>query len=258
MKIPQKILNTSVLVFVIAFTVLCAFQIKKLKFNYDFEAFFPNEDDELGVYETHRNRFEWDNEFVLLGIENKKGIFQKDFLEKIEKLSNELKDIPHTDRIISPTTIKNISLSGLAPVQKRLLHIDDPSLYKDDSVAIYSTPELIGSFFPKDAKSISIFIKTKDNLSKVKSDSLARNIEKAFNKYHFDEVHFVGRIVAQDVYLKNLIFMGFFQVTLWHRCSDDDCDGFYILDLRYYGNDESIIRYYDLYAPNHDIYCRYE
>jgi small-conductance mechanosensitive channel len=65
-------------------------------------------------------------------------------------------------------------------------------------------PNSLVHFFPKDAKSISIFIKTKDNLSKVKSDSLARNIEKAFNKYHFDEVHFVGRIVAQDVYLKNL------------------------------------------------------
>ena len=85
MKIPQKTLNTLVLVFVIAFTVLCAFKIKDLKFNYDFEAFFPNEDNELGLYETHRNRFEWDNEFVLLGIENKKGIFHKDFLEKVEK-----------------------------------------------------------------------------------------------------------------------------------------------------------------------------
>ena len=95
-----------------------------------------------------------------MGIENKKGIFRKDFLEKVNALSNELKDIPHTDRVISPTNIKNISLSGLAPVQKRLLHIDDESLYKDDSTNIYSTPELIGSFFPKDAKSISIFIKT--------------------------------------------------------------------------------------------------
>jgi predicted RND superfamily exporter protein len=204
MKIPQKILNSFVIVFVIGFTILCAFQIKDLKFNYDFEAFFPNEDNELGIYETHRNRFEWDNEFVLLGIENKKGIFRKDFLEKVNALSNELKEVPHTDRVISPTNIKNISLSGLAPVQKRLLHIDDESLYKDDSTNIYSTPELIGSFFPKDAKSISIFIKTEEGLSKVKSDSLARNIEKAFNKYHFDEVHFVGRIVAQDVYLKNL------------------------------------------------------
>ncbi|MBC7696352.1 MAG: MMPL family transporter [Burkholderiales bacterium] len=204
MKIPQKILNTSILVFVIAFSILCAFKIKDLKFNYDFEAFFPNEDNELGVYETHRNRFEWDNEFVLLGIENKNGIFKKDFLQKIENLSNDLKKIPYTDRVISPTNIKNISLSGLAPVQKRLMHVDDESLYKEDSINIYNTPELIGSFFPKDAKSISIFIKTKEGLGKTKSDSLARNIEKAFTKYHFDEVHYVGRIVAQDVYLKNL------------------------------------------------------
>lgn len=204
MKIPQKILNTSILIFVVAFSVLCAFKIKDLKFNYDFEAFFPNEDNELGVYETHRNRFEWDNEFVLLGIENKNGIFKKDFLQKIESLSNELKEISHTDRVISPTNIKNISLSGLAPVQKRLMHVDDVSLYKDDSINIYNTPELIGSFFPKDAKSISIFIKTKEGLSKAKSDSLAKNIEQAFMKYNFDEVHYVGRIVAQDVYLKNL------------------------------------------------------
>lgn len=204
MKIPQKILNSSILILVIGFSILCGFKIKDLKFNYDFEAFFPNEDNELSVYETHRNRFEWDNEFVLLGIENKAGIFRKDFLEKIESLSNELKILPHIDRVISPTNIKNISLSGLAPIQKRLLHIDDESLYKEDSINIYSTPELVGSFFPKDAKSISIFIKTKEGLSKNKSDSLARNIEEAFKKYNFDEVHFVGRIVAQNVYLQNL------------------------------------------------------
>lgn len=204
MKIPQKILNTSVLFFVIAFSILCAFKIQDLKFDYDFEAFFPNEDNELGVYETHRHRFEWDNEFVLLGLENKKGIFKKDFLEKVEALTKDLKNLTYTDRVISPTNIKNISLSGFAPVQKRLLHIENEELYKDDSVTIYNTPELIGSFFPKDAKSISIFIKTKEGLNKVKSDSLARDIEKAFTKYNFDEVHFVGRIVAQDVYLKNL------------------------------------------------------
>jgi predicted RND superfamily exporter protein len=204
MKFSQKLINYSVLVFVISFTVLCAFKIQDLKFDYDFEAFFPNEDNELEVYETHRNRFEWDNEFVLLALENKSGIFKKEFLQKVEALSNELKQIPHTDRVISPTNIKNISLSGIVPIQKRLLHIDDETLYKDDSINIYNTPELIGSFFPKDAKSLSIFIKTEEGLSKVKSDSLARNIEKAFTKYHFDEVHFVGRIVAQDVYLKNL------------------------------------------------------
>jgi predicted RND superfamily exporter protein len=204
MKLSQKTLSYITLAFVIGFTILCAFQIKKIQFNYDFEAFFPNEDNELEVYQTHRNRFEWDNEFVLIGIENKAGIFKKDFLQKVDSFSNDLKTIRYADRIISPTNIKNISLSGLAPVQKRLIHLEDESLYKEDSTNIYNTPELIGSFFPTDAKSISIFIKTDEGLSKVKCDSLSRNIEKAFNKYHFDDVHFVGRIVAQDVYLKNL------------------------------------------------------
>lgn len=204
MKVSQKSLSYIVLLIVIGFTVLCAFYIKNIKFNYDFEAFFPNEDNELEVYETHRNRFEWDNEFVLIAIENKTGIFKKDFLQKVESFSNDLKTIRYTDRIISPTNIKNISLSGIVPIQKRLLHIEDESLYKEDSSTIYNTPELIGSFFPNDAKSLSIFIKTDEGLSKIKCDSLARNIEKAFKKYHFDEVHFVGRIVAQDVYLQNL------------------------------------------------------
>lgn len=204
MKFSQKKLNYLIIAFVIGFSVLCAFKIKDLKFDYNFEAFFPNEDSELEVYENHRKRFEWDNEFVLLGIENKKGIFKKDFLYKIDSLTKELNNLQFVNRVLSPTNIKNISLGGLAPVQKRLMHIDDESLYKDDSIAIYNTPQLIGSFFPKNAKSLSIFIKTDENLSKKKSDSLARNIEHTFSKYKFDEVHFVGRIVAQDVYLKNL------------------------------------------------------
>lgn len=204
MQFSQKKFSYIVISLIILISVVFAVKIKDLKFDYDFEAFFPNEDRELEIYQSHRNRFEWDNEFVLLGIENKKGIFKKDFLEKIESLTNELKNIPHIDRVISPTNIKNISLSGLAPVQTRLLHIDDESLYNEDSAHIYNTPELVGSFFPKDAKSISIFIKTEEGLSKAKCDSLSQNISNVFSKYKFDEVHFVGRIVAQDVYLKNL------------------------------------------------------
>ncbi len=203
MRISQKIYSIIVLSFVLLFSVWCAYKVRELKFDYDFEAFFPNEDNELEQYQTFRNRFEWDNEFVLLAMENKEGIFKKDFLQKIDSLSHDLKQLVYVDRVISPTTIRNMSLNGL-PVQKRLMHTDDESLYREDSIHIYNTPELIGSFFPPDARSLCIYIKTDQGLSKTKSDSLARGIEKAFAKYHFDEIHFVGRIVAQDVYLKNL------------------------------------------------------
>lgn len=194
------------LVIAVVFLLTCAsfHFISKLKFNYDFEAFFPNEDKELIVYENFRKTFEHDNEFVLLGIENKKGIFQKDFLTKIDSLTNNLKKIKHVERVISPTNLKQVNFAGLTPIEVNLLHINDTSLYKTDSVNVYSSPQLIGSFFPTDAKSVCIFVKNSDNLSKVKSDTLANRIERAFKKYAFDDVHYVGRIVAQDVYLQKL------------------------------------------------------
>jgi predicted RND superfamily exporter protein len=75
---------------VIFFSVFCAYNLKDIKFDYDFEAFFPNEDKELELYNNYRQTFGYDNEFVLIALENKKGIFQKDFLEKVNKLAEEV------------------------------------------------------------------------------------------------------------------------------------------------------------------------
>jgi predicted RND superfamily exporter protein len=175
-----------------------------MKFDYDFEAFFPNEDRELELYNAYRKTFGYDNEYVLLALENKGGIFKKDFLVKIDSLTKELERIKHITRVTSPTNLKALSFGGLMPVQKRVLHVDDPELYTDDSTEIYNTPHLVGSFFPKDAQSLSIFVKTEDVLTKNESDSLASAIELSLAKYNFSGTHYVGRIFAQKVYLDNL------------------------------------------------------
>ena len=175
-----------------------------LKFNYDFEAFFPNEDDELEHYTTYRKTFEYDNEFVLVALENKKGIFKKDFLLRIDSLTKELSVLKHVKHVNSPTNLKTTALGGLVPVQTQVLHFEDESTYKTDSAVIYNSPFLVGSYFPKNAASLSLFIKTDDVLTKKQCDFLAKNLESTIQKYKFDEVHMVGRIFAQQVYLVNL------------------------------------------------------
>lgn len=200
----QKKYYTLVLISVILFTILSSFRLLNLSFNYDFESFFPNEDNELGVYNNYRKTFEYDNEFALIAIENKVGIFNKNFLLKVDQFCKDIEKIENVVRVNSPTNLKNISLGGLIPVQTRILHIEDESLYKEDSVAIYQSPYLIGSFFPENAKSLSIFIKTKDILTKSECDKLAKDLTSLINAYKFEDVHYVGRIFAQDVYLKNL------------------------------------------------------
>ncbi|MES2680564.1 MAG: MMPL family transporter [Bacteroidota bacterium] len=200
----QKKYNLVIIILVIAFSVFCGSRISLLKFDYDFEAFFPNEDNELELYNQYRKTFEYDNEFALAGIENKSGIFKKDFLLRIDSLTKQLSRLQYVQRVSSPTNLKILSLNSIIPVQKRVLHFDDESLYKDDSLAIYQSPFLVGSYFAMNARSLSIYIKTDDILSKKKSDQLARNIEALIRSFGFDEVHFVGRIFAQNVYLVTL------------------------------------------------------
>jgi uncharacterized protein len=139
-----------------------------------------------------------------VALENKKGIFRKDFLEKVNSLTGDFQTVPYVTRVISPTNLKNLSLGGLVPIQTRVLHFDDPGLYKEDSATIYESGEFVGSFFPKNATSLTIYIKTQDGLSKAKSDTVARRIVEAMAHYKFDDTHYVGRIFAQNVYLKTL------------------------------------------------------
>lgn len=200
----QKTYNLIIIGFVLVFSLFCVYKLQNIKFDYDFEAFFPNEDHELEIYNNYRKTFEYDNEFALVAIENKGGIFKKDFLLKIDSLTKKLTNLKYVQRVTSPTNLKTLSLGGLIPIQTSVLHFQDPDLYREDSIAIYRSSHLIGSFFPLNAKSVSIYIKTDDVLTKKQCDSLANGIETILNDFKFEETHYVGRIFAQNVYLKNL------------------------------------------------------
>lgn len=200
----QKTYYTFVVSFVLLFSVLCGTRLTNLQFNYDFEAFFPNEDNELELYNQYRKTFEYDNEFCLVGIERKAGIFDKTFLKNIDSITQLFSRLPDIVRVTSPTNLKLISFNGLSPVSERVLHFENPDLYKDDSLKVYNSDNLVGSFFPTDAKSVSIFLRTKDQLTKTESDSLANRLERIIKIIPFDDVHYVGRIFAQNVYLNTL------------------------------------------------------
>ncbi|MBA3663889.1 MAG: MMPL family transporter [Bacteroidetes bacterium] len=201
------------LIFVLLFSAFCAYRIQFLKFDYDFEAFFPNENNELEIYNNYRNTFEHDNEFALVALENKSGIFNKAFLFKIDSLTKAFGNLKYIQKVTSPTNLKKLSFGGLLPSQSRILHFENEELYKEDSITIYQSQHLIGSFFPLNAKSVTIYIKTEENLKKRQCDSLAKSIEAELAKFRFDDVHYVGRIFAQNVYLENLksefgVFLG--------------------------------------------------
>ncbi len=180
------------------------FFASRLQFDYDFEKFFPDNDPALPFFQEHRKTFGFDNEFILVAIENKRGIFEKDFLTRVHKAAEELKKARYVEQVVSPTTLKKVSLQELGFMQTPLLHYEDPGLYSDDSTYIYSSRQWKNTFFAADGRSLCVYLKSKDGISKLKSDSLAKAIESIVAAGNFDEAHFAGRIFAQAVYLDKL------------------------------------------------------
>jgi predicted RND superfamily exporter protein len=199
-----KIISWISLGLVVLITGLSIYELRKIKFNYDFESFFPVDDPDLDVYLDFRKTFEYDNEFVLIAIENKKGVFQKDFLEKIETLSDSLRNIPDITAVTSPTTLENVSITEFGPVHFPYIHVDDPSRYASDSALIFRSPELMGSFFSANGKSVSLFLKTTEGINKANSDSLVANINGLLDGLHFDKVRTASKAKGQKVYLERL------------------------------------------------------
>ena len=199
-----KVLSYLSLGLVLLITAFSIYELRKIKFNYDFENFFPVNDPDLDVYLDFRKTFEYDNEFVLIAVENKKGVFQKSFLEKIELLSDSLKLVPDIISVTSPTTLQNTSITAFGPIRTPLIHVDESERYKSDSALIFQSEELIGSFFSKDGKSISLFIKTTQGINKINSDKLVATVNRLLVNSNFDKFRTASKAQGQKTYLDRL------------------------------------------------------
>ena len=162
-----------------------------LQFDYDFEKFFPQEDEGLVFYKKYRETFENDNDFILLGIKNESGLFNQAFFDSVHKFTLELRELPHLREVISPfeLTFFEISPMGLGFKEVGYFHPQAPELYKQDSVRLLSNNEPIAEMVSIENSSIVLVVKNVQFISKEKSDELATELLKVVDAHYFDEVH---------------------------------------------------------------------
>ena len=90
----------------ILITAFLGYHLKDIRFDYDFENFFPSHDEETTFFFDYRDDFQSDNDFLLISIENEKGIFKSDFLKRVDDFSRGLENIEHVDYVRSITSEK--------------------------------------------------------------------------------------------------------------------------------------------------------
>lgn len=164
-----------------------------LKFSFNFEDFFPQGDPDLQFFERFKEKFEADDNFLLIAIENEEGVFEQDFLEKFDSLGKLIKPLEVITGVQSITTVKYPIISPLFTTQVDAIHIDDPSRYEEDKKRLLEDERFVGNLISEDAKSVVLFAKTTDKMLQSEVENLMDSVRLLVNSFDFDAQHYLGR-----------------------------------------------------------------
>ena len=197
----HKSLAKLTLLIILIISILATISSFRISFDYDFEKFFPLGDQDLDFYLEYRQQFENDNDFLLLGFENKQGVFQENFLLKIDSLSNFLRSLSQVDQVLSPTNISRALHGPMGWIPISYLHLDEPDRLVEDSVKIYEQQELVGQLFSSDGKSLCMVVKHRQNINRAGADSLMTCLTTKIQTLGLPQPHLAGKVRAQPEYL---------------------------------------------------------
>jgi len=194
----------AVLAFLTVVLLFLGFRASQLQFDYDFEKFFPQDDQDLAFFKEYRDRFENDNDFIILAFRNSNGIFDPSFLKKLSEFDDSLQTLPHLREIISPLDLNyfEFKAGAFAPLEKSFFHPDKPSLYHTDSLRIATTTQPIANMVNLENQSLIILVKNVQLISKQKSDELAISMRNMLERQDFEEYHVMGKIIGQLEYIE--------------------------------------------------------
>jgi predicted RND superfamily exporter protein len=201
-----KKLSYIVLSIVLLLTIYLGFQIPNTKFDYNFEDFFPANDEEADFFFAHRALFESDNDFILITIENEEGVFDSTFLKHVHSFSKEVDslDLVKFTRDLTSEEETFIYANGITG-SRPYINFEDID-FSRDSAAIFKNKELINTLINEDGSAVSVFVRHKDYLSKKKSDKIVQQITEIYETYEFDKVRMAGRTVGQIFYIDTMTF----------------------------------------------------
>ncbi|HKL40187.1 MAG TPA: MMPL family transporter, partial [Cryomorphaceae bacterium] len=190
------------LILLLAISAFFATTLPDTGFDYNFDKFFKPDDEATKYFQTHRDTFSTDNDFILVGLVNNSGVLETDFLTKVEKLTADLEQMPHVISVISPTNAKiRVREPLTGSIFERPLLTGKRQL---DSTRVFSDPSITENLFSVDTAAISIVAMTEEFLNKDNSDELAESLNEVLSHYNFDGVHLSGRAIGQVVFIKKI------------------------------------------------------
>ena len=225
---PKTVIGTTLILSVLG--VLLA--LTRVQFRFDLEDFFPEGDPSLAFFNEFKEKFEPDDNFLMVAIHRKEGVFKQDFLKEVEAFSRDFRRINYpVKKLIAQDTFDNkvyrykkiegspdstlyihpiVSVQSLLQVQYPqwipmmgfttipAIHIDEPDKFDLDKKRILADDRLVNTLIAEDAKTLVITAKTHTQTTQEVARNLVYTLHDILdNQYNFDAYHILGPVNFQ-------------------------------------------------------------
>ncbi|QSE96369.1 efflux RND transporter permease subunit [Fulvivirga lutea] len=189
---------------VVIITIIAASQLPKLQFNYVFEEFFPVDDPDLITYLEFADKFENDNDYLLIGLQSANGIFNEEFIKKLDGLTTHFEKHPATSEVRSIANIQQPIISMAGYYEVPLIHVNELNRLEQDSIRLFKQTELAETFISKSGKATLVLLKHDKFRSKQEADEFVNETIKAIKSYNFDNYTLAGKLYAQGIFIDKI------------------------------------------------------
>ncbi len=174
-------------------SLLALFFSFKVEADFNFEQFFPDGDPDLDYFYEFISEFETDDNFLLVGIERKNGIFEQDFLNDFHDFSKKAKRLPFVTSAQSITLLQYPQKTPFGFTASAAVHRNRPEKFEQDKKRLLEDERFSGTLISEDANSAVVALKLIDNIQIADSRVLMGKMDSLLLSYPFENTHFLGR-----------------------------------------------------------------
>jgi uncharacterized protein len=184
-------------------TISCIFLITRLKFTFDFEQFFPIGDPDWEFFKEFTKDFENDDNFLLIAIDRKEGVFDSVFLAKVHDFTIKAADVTHVTSVMSLTKMQYPVKTPFGITAVPVIHTDDPAFYPTDRVRVLQDRRFVNNLISEDGTALAVVMKTINKSTLPQAEEMMDEMNKLIKNYQFEDFHVLGRAQFQ----KEIVWM---------------------------------------------------
>lgn len=173
-------------------TALSFVGLSRLTFDFNFEAFLPEDDPDITFFSDFKENFQPGSNTVTIGIQAKGSSFDPEFLSKVHRLTICSRRLPLAEDAYSLLTLKDYLYDPLYPMQIPVL---DPKNSEDlgaDSLRIMQDPRFPGNLISYDGRMLFVNISTTAERHQSEENGFVEALDDLLLEFGFEDASLVG------------------------------------------------------------------